>query len=141
MLHPSEQYSTDNQADAVRDSRGKRYIAYARCASSEGAEVKLERQIRAIHRFADRLSRRCVGEVRLSGISAGPPALRTDLLELLARKREQNDFDVLAVEDFARLTRGQSSQGLDVEDEFAKCGVRIVCLKDYEQTTQDGAAS
>ena len=129
-----------NQASMIRAIRGTRNIAYARCAACEGAETSLERQLRAIHRFADRLSMRCVGEVRLAGVSGAPPALRPDLLELLARKRERNDYEVLVMEDFARLIRAQSPEDLAVGDEFARCGVRIFFLQDHEQAAQDGVA-
>jgi len=105
---------------------GKRYIAYARCAAAEGAAAKLEEQVRQIREFGDRNDMKCVGEVRLAGVSGGPPAMRDDLRKLLSRKREQNDFDVLIMKDFARLTRAGLTEGLKVEAEFARCGVRII---------------
>lgn len=137
MTRPESPLSAVSQPDVIRTIGGPHYIAYARCASCDGAENSLNRQIRAIHRFAEGLSMRCAGEVRLAGVSGGPPALRTDLRKLLARKRMHNDYEVLIMEDFARLVRTQSLQDLAVEDEFAKCGVRIIYLRDYEQTTQD----
>jgi len=140
MIQP-ESSSSLNRASAIRAIRGARYIAYARCAARDGAETSLERQLRAIHRFAGRLSMQCVGEIRLAGVSGGPPVLRADLLALFARKRERNDYEVLVMEDFTRLVRAQSPQDLAVEDEFAKCGVRIVFVQDHEQTVQEGAVS
>ena len=62
----------------------KRHIAYARCASPQDATIKRDRQIRAIRRLADGLGMRCVDEVRLAGVSGGPPAMRADLCNLFA---------------------------------------------------------
>ncbi len=107
---------------------GKRYIAYARCACSHRATAKLDRQIRAIHEFAGGHGMRCVGKVRLAGVGGGAPAMREDLQKLLARKREQDDFDVLVIEDCARLTRAGITEGQQIETEFARCGVQIVYL-------------
>lgn len=141
MMQEQSSSPVVNQGSVIRAIRGRRYIAYARCATCEGAGTRLERQLRAIHRFAERLSMRCVGEVRLAGVSGAPPALRPDLLELLARKRERDDYEVLVMEDFARLIRAQSPEDLAVGDEFARHGVRIVFLQDHEQTAQEGVAS
>jgi hypothetical protein len=109
---------------------GNRYIAYARCASPRDAAAKLDRQIRAIRRFADGRAMRCVSEARLAGVSGGPPAMRSDLLALLARKQEQDDFNVLVMEDFARLTRAGLAEGLQVQAEFDRCGVQIMYVAD-----------
>lgn len=112
------------------DPDGNRYVAYARCASSQDATVKLDRQIQAIRRFAESHDMRCVGEVRLAGVSGGEPAMREDLRALILRKRERDDYDVLIMEDFARLTRAGITEGTQIESEFAECGVRIVYVTD-----------
>lgn len=117
--------------------RGKRYIAYARCAASEGAAAKLQDQVSRIRQFGDSLDMRCVDEVRLAGISGWLPAMRPDLRELLARKRQRDDYDVLIMEDHARLTRTWPNGGLEIETEFGRCGVRIVYLT---EAANDGTA-
>lgn len=113
--------------------QGKRYIAYARCAAKDGAEPKLEEQVRLIRQFGDSLEMQCVDEVRLAGISGWLPVMRADLRQLLARKLERDDFDVLIMQDFSRLTRTGLEGGLEIETEFANFGVRIVYLT--EMTT------
>jgi len=109
---------------------GSRYIAYARCAAADGATDKLERQIQAVHQLGNHLGMTCVSEVRLAGVSGGPPAMRHDLRRLLRRKQEQDDFDVLIMEDFARLTRAGLAEGFQVQAEFARCGVQIMYVAD-----------
>jgi hypothetical protein len=56
--------------------------------------------------------------------------MRSDLLALLARKQEQDDFNVLIMEDFARLTRAGLAEGLQVQAEFDRCGVQIMYVAD-----------
>jgi hypothetical protein len=80
----------------------------------------------------------CVDETRLAAVSGGPPAMRSDLRQLLARKREKDDFDVLIMEDFARLTRTGLDGGSEIETAFGNCGVRIVYLT--EGTVADESA-
>ncbi len=125
----------------MKAQTGNRYIAYARCASTEMAPGKLDRQIEAIHGFATRLGMQCAGEVRLAGVSGGQPAMRDDLRRLLARKREQDDFGVLIMEDCARLTRAGLTDGLKVEAEFGRCGVRILYVAAVADPQQGGCAT
>lgn len=119
----------------LQSLRGKRYIAYARCAAKQGSTRCLRRQIRIIRQFADRLNMRCVDEVRCAGISGLIPRLRWALRSLLERKKSQNDFDVLVMEDPARLTRADG--GMRIEALFALCGVQIV----YVATWHAGATA
>lgn len=117
--------------------RGRRYIAYARCASSEGAPAKLQAQIRWIRRFGDGLGMHCVAEVRLAGVSGVSPPLRDDLRDLLQRKRRRNDFDMLVMEDYARLTRTGLAGGEEIEAKFAELNVEIVYLDHVMQTAME----
>lgn len=43
---------------------GKRYIAYARCASRQRSTQSLRRQIRLVRQFGNHVKMRCVDEVR-----------------------------------------------------------------------------
>jgi hypothetical protein len=104
--------------------RGKRYIAYARCASKQGSTQSLRRQLRLVRQFGDRFQMRCVDEVRLPGSNGITPLLRCDLSMLLARKCNQDDYDVLVMEDPARLTRTEGARTLEAL--FMLCGVQII---------------
>jgi hypothetical protein len=115
--------------------RGKRYIAYARCASKQGSTQSLRRQIRLVRQFGDRMRMRCVDEVRYPGLSGHAPLLRWDLSVLLARKCNQDDYDVLVMEDPARLTRADGAGRLEAL--FMLCGVQIVYVATWHA---DGAA-
>jgi hypothetical protein len=113
--------------------RGKRYIAYARCASSYEAAAQLEEQIRHVRQCGDDLGLVCVGEVRLSGVNGITPVMRDDLRQLLARKQERDDFEVLMMTEFSRLTRAGLDEGYEIEMEFAKHGVEILYLTEIDR--------
>lgn len=104
--------------------RGKRYIAYARCACKQGSTQSLRRQLSLIRQFGDRLKMRCVDEVRFPGLNGLTPLLRWDLSLLLARKCNEDDYDVLVMEDATRLTRADGAAKLEAL--FMHCGVQIV---------------
>ncbi|GEM_PF-5840199 len=104
--------------------RGKRYIAYTRCASEQGSTQSLRRQIRLVRQFGDHMRMRCVDKVRYPGLSGHAPLLRWDLSVLLARKCNQDDYDVLVMEDPARLTRADGAGRLEAL--FMLCGVQII---------------
>jgi hypothetical protein len=110
--------------------RGKRYIAYARCCSKQGSTQSLQRQLRLIRQFGNRLKMRCVDEVRLPGLNGLTPLLRWDLSVLLARKWNEDDYDVLVMEDVTRLTRAYGAQRLEAL--FMLCGVRIVYVATWD---------
>lgn len=122
------------------DLRGKTYIAYARCAAADGSAPKLREQIRLIRQFGDSLGMRCADEVALAGVSGWLPALRPDLGALLARRRERSDFEVLIVEDHARLTRTGMEGLAEIEVAFASAGVQIVYLTERTIVARVGPA-
>jgi len=108
--------------------RGRRYIAYARCATAEGAEQRFREQIRLIHQFADGLNMHCAGEVRIANVNGWRPVMRPDLHELLARKRYRRDFEVLIMESYSRLSRAEPENAAMIEMAFAARGVTLVYL-------------
>ena len=120
-MEPTEQAS-------IHRYHGMRYIVYARCAAADGAAVKLQEQVHQARQFADRLGMHCVDEIRLAGIGGGPPTLRDDLRQLLARKRAQDDFEVLVTESPSRLTRTGAHGCAEIEYEFSKLGVNVLYL-------------
>lgn len=109
--------------------RGKRYIAYARCASKQGSTPSLRRQLRLVRQFGDRIRMWCVDEARFAGLSGHTPLLRWDLSMLLARKYNEDDYDVLVMEDAARLTRADGAGRLEAL--FMFCGVQIVYVASW----------
>lgn len=64
------------ESPASSDLRGKRYIAYARCATKQGSIQSMRRQMHLIRKFGDRHKMRCVAESRNPGIDGYTLALR-----------------------------------------------------------------
>lgn len=137
-MEPTEQVNSPRY-------HGKRYIIYARCAAADGAAVKLQDQVHQARQFGNRLNMLCIDEIRLVGIGGGPPVLRDDLGQLLARKRVRNDFEVLVAESPSRLTRTGAHGCAEIEDEFSKLGVDVLYLPlghaNGIHTTVEGIAS
>jgi len=126
--------------DAIFNSkalRGKRYIAYARCATKQGSTQSMRRQLRLIREFGDRHKMRCVAESRNPGIDGYTLALRPDLYRLLIRKCDQDDYDVLVMEDLSRLSRAEPPRIERLQALFTVCGVQIVYVASWQV---DGAA-
>ena len=109
---------------ARRHFRGKRYIAYARCACPRGAKPKLRNQIVRIRAFGALLGMQCMEEIRLAGVNGITPLFRDDLLALLTRKDRRDDFDVVMIVEYSRLTR--SDRGKEIEARFAERRIEIV---------------
>src|SRR5690606_31317542 len=55
---------------------------------------------------------------------------REDLGQLLVRKKENNDFDVLVVQRLDRLTRSGPNHGAWFEHECAKVGIHLLVVGD-----------
>jgi hypothetical protein len=109
---------------------GKRYIGLVRCSTDGQKDTSIPDQLALLRGFADKHGMIHVDDVLRGGVSGSKPGNRTDLDELVARKRDRNDYDILLVQDTTRLTRGGVEHGAKIEFEFTKVGVRIVFVAD-----------
>lgn len=115
--------------EAIRQHyRGRRHIAYARCAYPGAAEDILLHQILRIGIFARQFETPCVGKVQLAGVGGYSPLFRDDLVDLLVRKRQQDDFDMVVMVDCGRLTRRGEGVGREIMATFARYNIEIVIL-------------
>jgi hypothetical protein len=71
-----------------------------------------------------------VDDVILDGVSGSIPGKRTDIEELLLRKHEKNDFDVVLVQDLSRFTRGGAEHGMKLEYDLRAAGVEVIFVSD-----------
>src|SRR5688572_17248740 len=116
--------------DPQRSLKGKRYIALARCSTTEQAETSLPDQIKLLRAFGDRHGMIYVDEIARD-VTGSIPGARTEFPELIERKREQNDFDTLLVQDTTRLTRSGVEHGFKIKGDFAEDGVTVVYATDH----------
>ena len=93
--------------------QGKRFIALARCSSPGQVDTSIDEQLRLIENFGRENGMRCVDRITL-GVTGSVPGARTDLDELVRRKKEQDDFDVVLIQDATRLTRSGPQHAMHV---------------------------
>lgn len=97
--------------------RGLRYICLARQSDDSEGATSTQAQLKFARTEGDARGMVYVDAVILEGVTGSLPGKRKDLKELLQRKREKNDFDVLVVQLMDRLTRGGSEHGFWFEHE------------------------
>ena len=109
----------------MKDStlQGKRYVALARCSTVGQADTSNPDQLGLMAAFAREHQMVHVADVRLDGVTGSIPGTRTDIDQIIQRKQEKNDFDVLLVQDTTRFTRGGVAHGNKLEYDLAKAGV------------------
>lgn len=105
---------------------GKRAVIAIRVSSDTQVDFSPDDQRRLMQAHAERLGIDIVGEVLEDGISGSIPGARTVFGDLLRRKREQDDFEVLLLQDASRLTRGGPLHGAKVEYDLAAEGIEVV---------------
>src|SRR5436853_2328223 len=109
--------------------QGKRFIALARCSSPGQADTSLDEQVRLIENFGREHGMVCVDRMTLD-VTGSVPGARSDLDELIRRKKEQDDFDAVLVQDASRLTRSGPAHGMHVLFELRSLGADVVSIKD-----------
>ena len=77
---------------------GKRYINLVRCSTDQQTETSIPAQLDLLNAFGAARSMLYVADVILDGVSGSKPGNRDDLQELIDRKIQKNDFDVLLVQ-------------------------------------------
>jgi len=120
--------------------KGKRYIALVRCSSAAQIDTSISAQNALVERFAQEHGMVCAGVVELAGVSGSVPGIRTDIDEIIRRKREQNDFDVVLMQDATRFTRAGIAHGMKLLYELRAAGIQEVFVKDDAPEGEEGDA-
>lgn len=105
---------------------GKRYINWARCSTDSQAETSIPDQLRLLTAFADRAGMIHVDNVVLDGVTGSVPGARDDVADLVRRKLERDDFDVVLLQDMSRLTRSGYEHAAKIEYDLRAVGVEVV---------------
>ena len=107
--------------------QGGRYICLVRCSTNDQAQTSLPDQITLLHAYAEQRGMIHAGaDVVLDGVSGSNPGARSDLDAIVSRKRQQNDFDYLLVQDMSRLTRGGVEHGAKIEFDLNAAGIQLI---------------
>ena len=105
---------------------GKRYVNLVRCSTDQQSETSIPAQLERLNSYAKEHQMVWAGnDVVLAGVSGSKPGNRTDLDELVERKRTLDDFDVVLtlVED--RFSRGGAAHGMWAEYELLRHGITV----------------
>lgn len=105
--------------------KGKRFIGLARQSDNKDGNASTEGQLVHLRRECDAVGMTETDVIPLKGVTGSLPGKRKDLIDLLKRKREKDDFDVIAVHVVDRLTRGGTKHGFWFEHECDLAGVEL----------------
>lgn len=106
----------------------RRCVLFARGCTEVESGSNIHRQVSLLNAFARRYALRVVGEVWLSDVSSMSNQAHVALNEILARKRETDDFDVLLMADLTRLSRGTICHTMQLIKRLFLCGISVLTL-------------
>lgn len=109
---------------AKRRRKFNRYISLLRCASAQQAVENLIRQRHSIQKFAAQNDLVRVDEMALAGVSARDT--RREVHALIRRKLSKDDYDVLLITDWSRLTRRGFLHAERIRHRLLAVGVRVL---------------
>jgi DNA invertase Pin-like site-specific DNA recombinase len=109
---------------------GRRYVCLARCSTAEQAETSIPDQIKLLKAFGDQHGMIYVDQITLEGVTGSVPGARTDIDEIIRRKIDRNDFDVLLVQDVSRLTRSGPEHGMKLKYDLGVAGIQVIFAAD-----------
>src|SRR5262249_22095795 len=110
--------------------KGRKYLCLVRCSTSEQADTSIPDQLNLLNAFAAEHQMIHIDDVILDGVTGSIPGARTDIEQIIRRKQERDDFDVLLVQDMSRFTRGGAEHGMKLEFDLNAAGVEIVFVSD-----------
>ncbi|HSI34760.1 MAG: recombinase family protein [Phycisphaerae bacterium] len=116
--------------------RGKRCVFLIRCSSAKQAEDSLADQEAGMHDFCAQHGLVFVWKFA-SDVSGSVPGRRTDIKEVIARKKTVNDFEIVLVQDSTRLTRTGTGGGGHILSEFAAAGLKVVFVGEVMPEDED----
>ena len=107
--------------------KGLRYVAIYRCSTNVQTEKSIPDQQLIVQAFAVRNEiKHAGGDVIQAGISATKHRQRDDILQLIERKRVYDDFDIIIVHDFSRLTRRGAEDAADINKTLRKDRLKVI---------------
>jgi hypothetical protein len=119
--------TSQNERD---DLGGMKYINWVRCSTRGQVDTSIEDQLTLLNTYGERRGMIHAGDARLDGVSGLHPRVHEQVGELIDRKKEKNDFDVVLVHDFSRLTRMGALDGAHIEYVLRDAGIELVSVMD-----------
>jgi hypothetical protein len=108
----------------------RRYVCLVRCSTAEQAHTSIPDQLKLLRAFGDQHDMVFVDQVVLEGVTGSVPGARTDIADIIERKREHDDFDLLLVQDVSRLTRAGAEHGMKLKYDLSAAGIDVIFAAD-----------
>ncbi len=106
--------------------KGRRYVCLVRCSTAEQADTSIPDQLKLLRAFGDQHGMVYVDQVVVEGVTGSVPGARTDIDDIIQRKIDRDDFDVLLVQDVSRLTRAGAEHGMKLKYDLAAAGIDVI---------------
>ena len=109
---------------------GKRYLSHVRCSTTQQSDTSIPDQLKLLRAFGDEQGMIYTDSIVLDGVTGSVPGARTDIDQIIARKKTADDFDVLLVQDMSRFTRGGAEHGMKLEYDLNAAGIEVIFVAD-----------
>lgn len=103
---------------------GSRFIALARCVRPG----QIQSQLASLEAFGHQQGMVCIDSIALDGVSPSIP--EETVSELIRRKQEQDDFDILAVQDWSRISRSGPAHTYGLLHRLGSVGVQVIAVNE-----------
>jgi hypothetical protein len=105
---------------------GRSAVLDLRCSTARQSGTSIPDQIKIGRAFCDANGLTIVKVIKQEGVTASVPGARNDFDDIIRRKREKNDFDVLVLTDISRFTRAGIKHGMNAEFELEREEIEVV---------------
>src|SRR4051812_34515826 len=110
----------------INELRGLRCVGLARTSTKGQAENGIGQQLDVCRRFAEAAGMIWVDAESAAGVSGYQTRSRDDIDRIIERKERGDDFQIVVVHDYSRLTRGGVDHGSHLLWRFTQVGLRVV---------------
>ena len=110
--------------------RGKRYLCHVRCSTFQQSDTSIPDQLKLLRAFGDENGMIHVDDIILDGVSGSRPGARTDLNDIIERKKRKNDFEILLIQDMSRFTRSGAEHGMKLLYDLNAVGIEVAFVAD-----------
>jgi Resolvase, N terminal domain/Recombinase len=106
--------------------KGRKAILDLRCSTTRQVDTSIPQQEEVGRAFCKANGVTVVRIITQEGVTATIPGARTDFDEILQRKKNGEDFDLLVMTDVSRFSRAGAKHGMSIEYELEVEGIEVV---------------
>jgi Recombinase/Resolvase, N terminal domain len=109
---------------------GRKYLCLARCSTAQQAGTSIPDQLKLLRAFGEEQEMQYIDSVSLDGVTGSVPGARTEIQEIIDRKKSLDDFDTLVLQDMSRFTRSGAEHGMKLEYDLNAAGIDVIYVAD-----------